>query len=69
MLLSSLAAVDAQPSTSVAESGFSSGSAVLIRIFKEGSQLELWMQKDERFELLATYPICFWSGDPWPQAL
>jgi hypothetical protein len=39
-----------------------SGSPVLIRIFKQESELELWMQKDGRFELFATYPICFWSG-------
>jgi murein L,D-transpeptidase YafK len=39
-----------------------SGSPLLIRIFKEESQLELWTQTSEHFQLLATYPICNWSG-------
>jgi hypothetical protein len=47
--------------------GMPSGSPVLIRIFKQESELELWMQKDGRFELFATYPICFWSGKLGPK--
>jgi hypothetical protein len=47
--------------------GIPSGSPVLIRIFKQESELELWMQKDGRFELFATYPICFWSGKLGPK--
>ena len=43
------------------------GSPVMIRIFKAESELELWMQKDGRFELFATYPICFWSGRLGPK--
>ena len=43
------------------------GRALLIRIFKEESQLELWMQSAETFQLLATYPICFWSGNLGPK--
>ena len=39
----------------------------MIRIFKAESELELWMQKDERFELFATYPICKWSGKLGPK--
>jgi murein L,D-transpeptidase YafK len=46
---------------------FVTGSPLLIRIFKEESQLELWMQRAETFELLATYPICFWSGALGPK--
>lgn len=47
--------------------GIPSSSPVLIRIFKQESELELWMQKDGRFELFATYPICFWSGKLGPK--
>src|SRR5258705_668672 len=47
--------------------GFFTGNPVLIRIFKEESELELWMQTAARFELLATYPICFWSGTLGPK--
>src|SRR6185295_16447879 len=45
----------------------SAGSPVLIRIFKEESQLEIWMQNGARFEFYATYPICFWSGTLGPK--
>ena len=43
------------------------GSPVMIRIFKQESELELWMQRDGRFELFATYSICFWSGRLGPK--
>jgi murein L,D-transpeptidase YafK len=44
------------------------GSPVLIRIFKEESELELWKaDKSGRFALLRTYPICRWSGDLGPK--
>jgi len=43
-------------------------SPVLIRIFKEESELELWkVDKSGRFALLRTYPICRWSGDLGPK--
>ena len=40
---------------------------LLIRIFKEESEFEVWMLKGERFELLASYPICAWSGTLGPK--
>ena len=46
----------------LSEKGMSAGSAAMIRIFKAESELELWLQKDGRFELFAAYPVCFWSG-------
>jgi murein L,D-transpeptidase YafK len=49
------------------QAGFSPGNPVMIRIFKRESKLELWMRKDDRFELFATYPICFWSGRLGPK--
>jgi murein L,D-transpeptidase YafK len=43
-------------------------SPILIRIFKEESELELWkIDKSGRFALLRTYPICRWSGDLGPK--
>ena len=51
----------------LAEKGMTAGSPVMIRIFKQESELELWMQRDGRFELFATYPICFWSGRLGPK--
>jgi murein L,D-transpeptidase YafK len=46
---------------------FSAGSPLFIRVFKEESQLELWMEKAGRFELLDTLPICHWSGTLGPK--
>ena len=44
------------------------GAPILIRIFKEESELELWkVDKSGRFASLRTYPICRWSGDLGPK--
>jgi murein L,D-transpeptidase YafK len=43
-------------------------SPILLRIFKEESELEVWKEnKDGRFALLRTYPICRWSGELGPK--
>jgi murein L,D-transpeptidase YafK len=43
-------------------------SAILVRIFKQESELEVWKEdKTGRFALLRTYPICRWSGDLGPK--
>ena len=43
-------------------------SPILIPIFKEKSELEVWKQDTTgRFELLKVYPICRWSGDLGPK--
>jgi murein L,D-transpeptidase YafK len=43
-------------------------SPVLIRIFKEESELEVWkVDESGRFALLKTYPICRWSGELGPK--
>jgi murein L,D-transpeptidase YafK len=43
-------------------------SPILVRIFKEESELEVWKQDTTgRFELLKLYPICRWSGDLGPK--
>jgi murein L,D-transpeptidase YafK len=51
----------------LAAKGMRAGNPVMIRIFKAESQLELWLQRDDRFELFATYPICTWSGKLGPK--
>jgi len=43
------------------------GSPIMIRIFKSEGEFEVWAQKGSRFELLATYPICNWSGKLGPK--
>ena len=45
------------------------GNPVFIRIFKEEKQLEVWMQAaaDKPYTLLASYPICKYSGTLGPK--
>ncbi|SDP55625.1 hypothetical protein SAMN04488061_3301 [Filomicrobium insigne] len=43
------------------------GNPVLLRIFKDESEFEIWMKKDNRYVHFATYPICHWSGDLGPK--
>jgi murein L,D-transpeptidase YafK len=43
-------------------------SPILVRVFKEESELEVWKQDaDGKFALLKTYPICRWSGELGPK--
>src|SRR5262249_4820228 len=43
-------------------------SPILMRIFKEEAELEVWKQDTTgRFQLLKTFPICRWSGDLGPK--
>ena len=43
-------------------------SPILVRIFKEESELEVWKQDTTgQFELLKVYPICRWSGELGPK--
>ncbi len=43
-------------------------SPILVRLFKEESELEVWKQDTSgRYELLKVYPICRWSGDLGPK--
>ncbi len=48
--------------------GMTKASPVLMRIFKQESELEVWkMTSSGRYELFKTYPICKWSGDLGPK--
>jgi hypothetical protein len=43
-------------------------SPILVRIFKEEAELEVWKpDRSGRFALLKTYPICRWSGQLGPK--
>ncbi|MFN3656086.1 MAG: L,D-transpeptidase family protein [Pseudolabrys sp.] len=43
-------------------------SPILVRLFKEESELEVWKQnQDGQYALLKTYPICRWSGELGPK--
>lgn len=44
------------------------GSPMLVRLFKQEAELEVWKQdRTGHFALLKTYPICRWSGDLGPK--
>ncbi|MBL0372913.1 murein L,D-transpeptidase [Rhizobium sp. KVB221] len=48
--------------------GFREQDAVLVRIFKEESELEVWKKKASgQYALFKTYPICRWSGKLGPK--
>ena len=48
--------------------GMTSGSPIVVRIFKQESALEVWKKKDTgRYALLETYEICKWSGKLGPK--
>jgi murein L,D-transpeptidase YafK len=52
----------------LAAKGLTIGQPVFIRIIKDTSELELWMQgRASTWTLLHTYPICKWSGDLGPK--
>jgi murein L,D-transpeptidase YafK len=43
-------------------------SPIILRIFKEEAELEVWKQDiTGHFQLVKTYPICRWSGDLGPK--
>ena len=52
----------------IQEKNMDKASPILVRLFKEESELEVWKQtKDGQYALLKTYPICRWSGDLGPK--
>lgn len=52
----------------LAKKGMKQESPLLVRIFKEESELEIWKQKEDgRFHHFKTYPICAWSGTLGPK--
>src|ERR1700681_1928827 len=52
----------------MAEKNMDLQSPMLVRLFKQEGELEVWKQdRHGRFALLKTYPICRWSGDLGPK--
>lgn len=51
----------------LSEAEIKPGLPVHLRIFKFESEMEVWVQREGRFELFATYPICMWSGRLGPK--
>jgi len=59
------------PATLVADmsrKSMSPSAPILVRIFKQESELEVWKRdRSGRFALLKTYPMCRWSGKLGPK--
>ena len=48
--------------------GMKKTSPIMMRIFKEENALEVWKQKNNgRYDLIASYEICKWSGELGPK--
>jgi len=48
--------------------GSSPAEPMMIRVYKESSELEVWKRTTSgRYALLKTYPICKWSGTLGPK--
>jgi murein L,D-transpeptidase YafK len=44
------------------------GSPILVRLFKQEAELEVWKQdRSGQYALLKTYPVCRWSGELGPK--
>lgn len=60
--------VPAALSEKMRQMDMSETAPILIRIFKETSELEVWkQQRDKKFALLKTFNICRWSGKLGPK--
>ncbi len=54
--------------TEIAAKEMDPQSPILVRLFKQEAELEVWKQdKTGRYALLQTYPICRWSGELGPK--
>lgn len=52
----------------ISEKNMDKESPILVRIFKQEAELEVWKQdRSGQFALLKTYPICRWSGELGPK--
>lgn len=48
--------------------GMNKNAPIMARIFKEENVVEIWKQKTNgRYDIIATYPICKWSGKLGPK--
>lgn len=60
--------LSSQVTARLAAMGSSPGAAMMVRIYKQDSQLEIWKQvADGSFRLFKTYDICTFSGDLGPK--
>jgi murein L,D-transpeptidase YafK len=66
--LRSLQPLTSQMLADIEQKNMSKESPILVRLYKEESELEVWKEdRDGQFQLLKTYPICRWSGELGPK--
>lgn len=54
--------------TEIQKKDMETQSPMLVRLFKQEAELEVWKQtRSGQYALLKTYPICRWSGDLGPK--
>ena len=53
----------------LASIGSSPGAPMMVRIFKQTNELEVWKQAGGTFKLVKTYEICAWSGGLGPKVV
>ncbi len=64
----SLKPLSAKMMSEIAEKDMTKDSPILVRLFKQESEFEVWKQdRSGKFALLKTYPICRWSGELGPK--
>ncbi|MFG1400411.1 hypothetical protein [Xanthobacter sediminis] len=52
----------------ISEKNMAPSTPILVRIFKEEAELEVWKETSSgNYALLKTYPICRWSGELGPK--
>jgi len=51
----------------LSEKGLILGSPIFIRIFKIPGELEVWVEKQNKYQFFKSYPICSYSGYPGPK--
>jgi murein L,D-transpeptidase YafK len=57
-----------QMQTRLVLKGLEANAPIMLRLFKQESELEVWKRgSDGKFTLLKTYPICQWSGALGPK--
>jgi murein L,D-transpeptidase YafK len=67
-LAKSMKPLSAQMLALIERKNMAKDSQIVVRVFKEEAELEVWKQDHGgRFQLLKTYPICRWSGELGPK--
>ena len=64
----SIASVEGSLKQQLSQKALKYGAPIFIRIFKQSSELEVWLENDNgKYQLFKTYPICTFSGELGPK--